>query len=148
MNKVILTAALICLFAAPSVFAQAPGNSANASSRVQKRVNLMSTVLSLTNTQQQQATTIFTNETNANMPIVADLKAARQALETAIENDDKGVIDQESSTIGNLVGKLAENASTAYASFYQMLTPDQQAKARELHADMRGMDMRGLAGGF
>jgi Spy/CpxP family protein refolding chaperone len=148
MNKVILTATLICLFAAPLAFAQSPGNSANASTRVQRRVNLMSTVLSLTNTQQQQATTIFTNETNTNAPVFANLKAARQALEIAIENNDGGVIDQESSTIGNLVGKLAENASTAYASFYQMLNPDQQAKARQLHADMRGTDMRGLAGGF
>ncbi len=49
--------------------------------RVQEHVNFMTTVLSLTPAQQQQATTIFTNAANSANALHEQMRTAHEALE-------------------------------------------------------------------
>ena len=105
----------------------------NPANRVQRRVNFLTTLLTLTPSQQQQATSIFTNAVTTNAGVVANLKATRQTLWTAIQNDDTAGITAATNTIGTLVAQLSANHAQATAAFYKILTPDQQAKFTQFH---------------
>ena len=94
----------------------------------QRRVQHLTQWLSLNASQQTQATTIFTTEQTANQPIMASLKTARTSLTAAIKSNSPTDIATISSQIGNLEGQMTQNAATANAAFYAILTPDQQAK--------------------
>ena len=131
MKKTIATLLLTSAFAAPLLFAQSSGNPPSPANRVERRVQFLTTLLTLTTAQQQQATTIFTNEATSATTLLASLRTARQSLRTAVENTDANTINQLSTTIGNLTAQLASNEATANAAFYQMLTPDQQAKLKD-----------------
>jgi Spy/CpxP family protein refolding chaperone len=114
----------------------------------QHRVNFLTTVLSLTPAQQQQATTIFTNAATTASGIRSQMKTARQSLATAVQNDDTAAISQLSSTIGNLVSQQVSNAATAKAAFYKTLTADQQSKVTQLQSERHEMGFKGMRGGW
>lgn len=101
---------------------------------VQRRVSMLTTLLTLTTAQQQQATTIFTNAATADATVFSSMKTARQNLDTAIKNNDSASIDQLATTIGNLTAQLTSTQAKADAAFYQILTADQQTKYAQLEA--------------
>jgi Spy/CpxP family protein refolding chaperone len=107
--------------------------------RVQDHVNFMTTVLSLTPAQQQQATTIFTNAANTEKSLHDQMKTAHDALNTAIQKNDSAAIDQNAATIGNLTTQMISAHAKAQAAFNQTLTPDQQTKMSTLHNHEHGM---------
>jgi Spy/CpxP family protein refolding chaperone len=107
--------------------------------RIQDHVNFMTTVLSLTPAQQQQATTIFTNAANSEKTLHDQMKTAHDALKTAIQKNDTASIDQSAATIGNLTTQMVSAHAKAEAAFNQTLTPDQQAKMSQLHSHGHGM---------
>jgi len=107
--------------------------------RIQEHVNFMTTVLSLTPAQQQQATTIFTNAANSENTLHDQMKTAHDALKTAIQKNDTAGIDQSAATIGNLTTQMVSAHAKAEAAFNQTLTPDQQAKMSQLHSHEHGM---------
>jgi len=107
--------------------------------RIQEHVNFMTTVLSLTPAQQQQATTIFTNAANSEKTLHDQMKTAHDALKTAIQKNDTAAIDQSAATIGNLTTQMVSAHAKAEAAFNQTLTPDQQAKMSQLHSHEHGM---------
>ncbi|HET9790367.1 MAG TPA: Spy/CpxP family protein refolding chaperone [Candidatus Angelobacter sp.] len=107
--------------------------------RVQEHVNFMTTVLSLTPAQQQQATTIFTNAANSAKALHEQMRTAHDALKTAIQKNDTAAIDQNAATIGNLTTQMISGHAKAQAAFNQTLTPDQQAKLSQLHSHEHGM---------
>ncbi len=107
--------------------------------RVQEHVNFMTTVLSLTPAQQQQATTIFTNAANSANALHEQMRTAHEALKTAIQKNDTAAIDQNAATIGNLTTQMISGHAKAQAAFNQTLTPDQQAKLSQLHSHEHGM---------
>ncbi len=83
--------------------------------RVQHRVNFLTTVLSLTSSQEQKATTIFTNAAKEDSTVFANLKTTRQQLSTDVKsNEPTSAIMQVSNTIGNYVGQLVANEASAY----------------------------------
>ena len=161
MRKAILTAVASCLIAAPMVLAAGGQNSGpnanqdatprrehrmgnNVQARVEHRVARLTKVLSLNSSQQQQATTIFTNAANANRPVFAELRTAGRSLATAVKsNEPASTIKQFSTTIGNDTGELVANEAAAYEQFYQILSPDQQTKLSQMHR----MGFRGGFGG-
>ena len=65
-----------------------------------KYLNSLNTLLGLTPSQQQQATTMFTAAVTARAAIRSNMKAARQGLTTAIMNNDSAGINQASMAIG------------------------------------------------
>jgi hypothetical protein len=93
-----------------------------------KYLSTLTVVLSLNAAQQQQAAAIFTNAANTSTSIHSDLKASRKALVEAIKNNDSGGIAQASMTLGTLTSQCISNGALANAAFFQLLTPDQQAK--------------------
>ena len=131
------------------VFAQGPrpqasggsGTPHDPSSMIQTRVNRLATLLGLTDAQKTQATTIFTNAFTASQSILTSLEAAHQSLSAAVTANSTSTIDQVSGTIGTLEGQLLAINSKADATFYAILTSDQQTK-------FEAMSQGGPSGGF
>jgi len=109
----------------------------------QHRVTRLTTLLTLTAAQQQQATNIFTNSATADANVRTGLKTAHQALSDAIKKNDTAGIDRAATTIGSLTAQVASTDGKAEAAFYQILTPDQQTKL----AALKGHGGPGMFGG-
>lgn len=106
----------------PKAISKVPKNAA----KTTKYLNSLNTLLGLTSSQQQQATTIFAAAVTAHATIKSNMKAARQSLTTAIMNNDRGGIGQASMAIGSLTAQLTAAGANANAAFYQILTTDQK----------------------
>jgi Spy/CpxP family protein refolding chaperone len=131
-----LVAVLACA-AVVTAFAQTPPPSpADIAAHQVKR---MTTLLSLTSAQQQQATTIYTNAATAEQSIRQSDRATHESLRTAVKNNDAAGIDQAASTIAQSTAQLTSIRAKADAAFYQVLTADQQAKFTELESEHMGV---------
>ncbi len=117
--------------------------------RIQHRVDHLTQELGLTSAQQQQATTIFTGAMASQKSIHDQMRAAHESLKAAVQKNDSAAIDQASSTIGSLTGQMTSAHAKAQAAFYQILTPDQQSKLKEMddHGHMRHPGGPGGPGG-
>ena len=147
MKNKITGVLLTSLFAASCVFAQGKHTPPDPATIAQRRIAHLTTLLTLTTAQQQQATNIFTNSATADATVRTNLQAAHQALSDAIKKNDTAGIDQAANTIGSLTTQLTSTDGKAEAAFYQILTPDQQTKLGALRG-MRGAGMFGGPGGF
>jgi len=130
------------LFAASSLFAQGMRTPPDPATMAQRRVSHLTTLLTLTTAQQQQATNIFTNSATANASVHTNLQTAHTAIKDAVKKNDTAGIDRAANTIGGLTAQLTSNEAKADAAFYAILTPDQQTKLAALKG-MRGHGMRG-----
>jgi hypothetical protein len=111
-------------FSRPKEISKVPKTAA----KVTKYLNSLTNLLSLTPSQQQQATTILTAGVTALAAIRTSMKSARQGLTWAIVNNDSNGIGQSSMTIGGLTAQLTAIGANTNAAFYQILTTDQQNK--------------------
>lgn len=137
---------LIVVIAGAVATAQNRHQPPDPAAHIQDHVSFMTTVLTLTPAQQQQATTIFTNEVNATKPLHDQMKTAHDALSAAIQKNDTAGIDQNAATIGNLTSQMISAHAKAQAAFNQTLTPEQQTKMSQLHSHGHG-GMHGGPGG-
>src|SRR5690349_8711946 len=101
MTKTFTTLFLSSTLATALLLAQPPGNPPDPATMVQRRVDSLSNFLTLTDSQKQQATTIFTAAANAEASVHTGLKTAHDSLTAAINKNDLASIDQISTTIGN-----------------------------------------------
>ena len=162
MKKFFATAAMAAMFAVPATFAQAASTDAQAAQTqtapsqtqadagqqssarraqfeqrmIQKRVAKMTALLTLTPAQQTQVTSILTNAAGSRADR-GSMKQVRAQMRTAIEANDTATIEQTSNTIGNIAAQNAAARAKTAAAIYQILTPDQKAKAAQL-ADLFG----------
>ena len=121
---------------------QGPGTPPDPQQMIEMRVNFMASMLGLTDAQKTQAKTIFTGAFEANQNIRTDMQAARKALAEAVKANSTGAIDQIAAETGKLTGQSIANDSKAQAAFYQILTPEQQAKLDAMpHGGPRGGGM-------
>lgn len=138
MKKAVLTLITAGLIAAPVVFARVDNSKAanhrpNIAERVDHRVAYLTTVLSLTSAQQEQAKTIFMNAANASSAVFANMKMERQSLSKAVSgNEPASSIAKISDAIGNDAGKLVANRAMASEQFRKILTAEQQTKLTQL----------------
>jgi Spy/CpxP family protein refolding chaperone len=109
-----------------NAFENGTGTSLTPAQIVARRVARLTTLLSLTPTQQTQATTIFTTEQTTVSGLQTSIDTARTALETAIQNNYSSGISTQAIQIGNLTGQLVLAEATADAAFYAILTSAQQ----------------------
>lgn len=109
----------------------------------QREVARYTALLTLTQAQQEQATAIFTAEATDEQGTRQTERTARQALETAVENNDTASIQQQAASLGQLQGQSLANRSLAEAKFYATLTPDQKVKL----ADLKQQHVLGGPGG-
>lgn len=94
--------------------------------------------LNLTDSQKQQARTIFQQARQSAQPIRQELKQNREALASAAKNgQNEADIQKLSTEQGRLLGHLVAIRTEASAKFYQMLTPEQRAKADQMHEQFR-----------
>jgi Spy/CpxP family protein refolding chaperone len=119
----------LLLFAAALALGQNPPKPPSLEEMVQHRVSYLTTVLSLTNMQQQQATAIFTNAANDARTVHDSLINVQESLSAAVKSNDNAAIEQAAATIGNLIAQLRAKGE---AAFYQILTADQQNKMTQI----------------
>jgi hypothetical protein len=142
-----LTACTILL--AATMVAQPSGASTTGSTpdpavMVTHRVAWLTSLLTLTVAQQNQATTIFTNAVNTAKPIHDNLATVEQSMQAAVKSNATATIAQLATTIGSLTGQLVAVHNQAQAAFYALLTADQQAKLNQTApAGGRGPGMMG-----
>lgn len=144
MKKTIAVLLLSFAFAPSLVFAQGSANPPNCTNLAQRRVKFLTTLLDLTASEQEQATTIFTNACTADVTVRASMKTARQSLNTAVQNNDTNGINAAAGQIGTLTGQLVANNALAEAAFYLILTPEQQSKLTAYRS--QGHDRFGFGG--
>ncbi len=149
MRKTAITLFVVLACAASILLAQNPPAPPNPAGHAQHRVQYLTTVLNLTATQQQQALTLFTNAGKSGATAHDSMKAAHQALETAVKNNDSAGIEQAATTIANLMAQRIATQAKAQAAFYQILTPEQRTKLDQLEAQRPGGFGHGMGpGGF
>ena len=135
MKRISLTLALLSVaFAAQAMFSQNEQGPPDAATMAQHHVQHLTTLLNLTPDQQQQALVIFKNQPNPESEHQS-MKSAHQALETAITNNDNNGISQAANLIGSMMAQDIANQAKAHAALYQILTPDQRNKLKELGHD-------------
>jgi Spy/CpxP family protein refolding chaperone len=132
MTKSSIATLTLLLFAAALLVGQHPPKPPSPEEMVQHRVSYLTTVLSLTNMQQQQATTIFTNAAKDASTVHDSLRSAHESLSAAVKSNDNAAIEQAAATIGNLIAQLTAARAKGEATFYQILTADQQNKMTQL----------------
>lgn len=148
MKKQILTFMATGAMAAGMAFAQstpatsAPGTQSAPTQGthrnfMKQRRERMAQQLNLSDAQRAQAKTIFSQARETAKPVREQLKANREALRAAVKADNRSEIQKLSAVRGNLMGKMMAIHSEAAAKFYQTLTPEQRAKADQLHAQFR-----------
>jgi hypothetical protein len=96
--------------------------------KLTKYLNSLTTLLGLSSTQQQQASSIFAAAVTAQAGIRSNMKLTRRGLSTAIRNNDSAGISQLSATLGSLTGQHTAAGATANAAFFQLLSADQQSR--------------------
>ena|SRR2546421_4878550 len=104
------------------------------------RLKMLASHLDLTDAQKQAAQSIFQQARTDAQPVVQQLKQNHEAIAAAVKaGRSDAEITQVASAQGPLVGQLAAIHAKAMAHFYAQLTPEQKAKADELHSHMQGM---------
>lgn len=102
-------------------------------SKLNKYLNGLTALLSLTPAQQQQASAILTDAASAQASIRSSLKSVRNTLSAAVMVNDTGGISQASASLAALMGQKYSNGALANAAVFQMLTPNQQGRLAQLH---------------
>lgn len=113
---------------ASCLFAQRQLTPPTSAEMIANRVARLTTLLTLTTSQQTQATTIFTNEQTAESGLTTSIQTARTALRTAVQKNDLTGIVTQATQIGALTTQQVEIQAKAEAAFYAILTADQQTK--------------------
>jgi Spy/CpxP family protein refolding chaperone len=146
MRYPFLKYAAVATVAIGIVFAQAPtGNLRSGASTEQGWRGFMrwdlehiAQALNLTDSQKEQARTMFEQARQSAEPVLQELKQNHEAL-TAAAKAGKSEIDIQNlaNERGRLLGKLVAIRTVASAKFYQMLTPEQRVKADQMHEQFR-----------
>jgi Spy/CpxP family protein refolding chaperone len=134
------------LFAQDSGAPGTPPAPPNPAQMAAHHISRLSTLLNLNASQHAQASTIFKDQHAGMSGIFSSMRAARTALQAAIENNDVSAISAQAAQIGSLTTQEVENRAKAEAAFYAILTPDQQAKYKQLqsmHGGLEGFGGRG-----
>jgi Spy/CpxP family protein refolding chaperone len=114
------------------LFAQNHPSPPDPATMARDRVSFLTTMLSLSATQQQQATTILTNAATSEQPLHQQMRTAHESLKAAVQKNDAASIDQIAASIGNLTSQSIAIHAKAKAALYSLMNPDQQAKFDQL----------------
>jgi Spy/CpxP family protein refolding chaperone len=105
----------------------------------------LSADLNLTDTQKQQAQSIFSAARQAGQPVQDQLRQSRQALAAAVKaGASDAEIDKLASNLGPLMAQSTAIHTKAFAKFYSILTQEQKDKLGDRFNQM----MSGMRGGW
>ncbi|HEX9254694.1 MAG TPA: Spy/CpxP family protein refolding chaperone [Candidatus Angelobacter sp.] len=141
MRTTLLKVTVFLALTSIAVMAQ-HGNPPDPAKMAQHRIDFLTKQLSLTPQQQQQATTIFGEITNNAKATHDQMRTAHDNLKAAIQKNDAAGIEQAANTIGTLTTQMTVAHAKAQAAFYQILTPEQQAKMNDLESRHHGIGWR------
>jgi Spy/CpxP family protein refolding chaperone len=133
MKRKLIGFAAVAALATGIVLAQAPRHGR------QHRLEMLSTVLNLTDAQKEQAKSIFGEAEQASKPVRQQLRDGHQAIAQAVKAGDEAQIDALAKAQGTLMGQMAAIHSKAFSKLYAILTPEQKEKAGQLHDGMKNM---------
>jgi Spy/CpxP family protein refolding chaperone len=143
----LLSALAIGLVAAQGPRGPRNGTPPSSADMVQMRVDMLTKRLTLTDAQQAQAKTIFTQAATETESVRANIKTVMDDIRTAVKKNDTGTINSQSIAYGTLSGQLMASEQKAAAAFYAILTADQKAKFDRMGPGMMGAPgMRGFGG--
>jgi Spy/CpxP family protein refolding chaperone len=138
IKKKVLSVFAAGVLAAGMIFAAGQGPGGHHGMMGGKRLDFMATALNLTDAQKETAKGIFNDAKTSAQPIRDQLKQSHEAMAAAIKaGKSEAELTQLATQEGTLVGQLAAIRAKAFSSFYAQLTPDQKAKADQLHQDMK-----------
>jgi Spy/CpxP family protein refolding chaperone len=149
MRYLYIKRAAVAIFAAGIICAQNPtGDTQSGAAKAQQGRHCMmgghldldhvAQVLNLTDSQKEQARTIFQNVQQSAQPIRQELKQNREKLTAAAKaSNSEADIQRLATEQGRLLGKLIAIRTVGSAKFYQVLTPEQRVKADQMHEQFR-----------
>ena len=115
------------LFVALSAFGQGPRRGGG------RGLDFLVGYLGLTDSQRQQAQTIFDAARQSSETARGQLASAREALQAGIKaNRSEAELDRLAAAVGTVEGQLIAIDAKASAKFYALLTAEQKAKYDEL----------------
>jgi len=141
MRTTLLKVTVFLALTSIAVMAQ-HGNPPDPAKMAQHRIDFLTKQLSLTPQQQQQTTTIFGEIANNAKATHDQMRTAHDNLKAAIQKNDAAGIEQAANTIGTLTTQMTVAHAKAQAAFYQILTPDQQAKMNDMESRHHGIGWR------
>jgi Spy/CpxP family protein refolding chaperone len=139
-TKKVLAVLLTVGLAASLAVAQHQPNPAN---MVQKHVQHLTTLLSLSPDQTAKITSILNSAASERSSSMGDMKTAHQSLQTAIKANDANGMQTAAAALGNLMAQQILAHAKTQAAINQVLTPDQQTKFSELDKGGPGFGPRG-----
>ena len=146
-----IAATILTLTMAAATFAQGPGGRGGTpptpEQMIERRVQMLTTLLTLDTTQQQQAKTIFTDAATAGQKLRESSKTAHDALQAAVKTGaSDGQIDQLAAQVGAVTAQGAAINAKAQSKFRSILNSAQKEKLDAREGE-RGPGPRG-PGGF
>ncbi len=145
MRHALIRDTAVAALAAGIVFAQAPARNmprgdTNAQGKpndfMVRHLEHLAQVLNLTDSQKEQARTLFEQTRQAAQPIRQELRLNRAKLAAAAKDGTSEADIQElANKQGHLLGRLVAIHTVAASKFYQMLTPEQRVKADQMHEE-------------
>jgi len=136
-QKLPIVAALAAFFAAAGL-AQGPpggfdgpggiGGPPDPDSMARMRVEQLSSNLKLTAAQKTAAGALYAKSSTATQELQQSIRANRDAMQTAIRNNDQAAIEKLATDIGAATAQMTTIEAKADAEFYQTLTAEQKKK--------------------
>ena len=113
------------------------------SQMIQHRVNFLTEKLGLSTSQQEQATTIFTNAWTAQKGLHSQMRTAHESLQAAVSKNDAAGIEQAANNIGSLTAQSISAHAKAEAAFLQTLSGQQQSTYSQIIEHHGGREFGG-----
>lgn len=147
MRHALIRDVAVAALAAGIIFAQAPGRNMHRGDTntlekpndfMVRHLEHLAQVLNLTDSQKEQARTIFQQTHQAAQPIRQELKLNRVKLTAAAKGGtSEAGIQELANQQGHLLGRLVAIHTVAASKFYQMLTPEQRVKADQMDEEFK-----------
>ena len=93
--------------------------------------------LDLTDTQKEFAKQLAADTRKQAAPVMKELRQNRQEIAAAVKSNNTAAITTLSQRQGDLTAQLSALHAKSMASFYAQLTPEQKAKADEMHSRVK-----------
>jgi Spy/CpxP family protein refolding chaperone len=93
--------------------------------------------LNLTDTQKEFAKQLAADTRQQAAPVMKELRQNRQEIASAVKANNTTAITTLSQRQGELTAQLSALHAKSMASFYAQLTPEQKAKADDMHSRVR-----------
>jgi Spy/CpxP family protein refolding chaperone len=141
-NKILSGIAALSLAVGAFAASQAPATTPDHTrGRGMHRMQRFAQELNLTDAQKEFAHSLFQQNREANQAVRDQLRQNRQQLSAAIKATNEAEISRLTAEQAQLKGQLSASWAKSMAKFYAQLTPEQKAKADQMHQQFRGPHM-------